>query len=84
MKYLINFLMDTPDDNPFNQFIGKEVKIQTKYNLMSGKKSFSGFNTIAGKLTKANDKFIFIETNDKIIAIDNKSIICIEMEKDKK
>ena len=76
--------MDTPYDNPFNQFIGREVKIQTKNSLMSGKKAFSGFNTIAGKVTKANDKFIFIETNDKIIAINNKSIICIEMEKDKK
>ena len=77
--------MDTPDNNPFNMFIGKDVKIQTEKELISGKSSsFSGLNAIIGKLIRVYDKFIIIETKDKFISINIDRIICVEMEKPKK
>ena len=77
--------MDTPDNNPFTMFIGKDIKIQTERELISGKgSSFSGHNTIIGKLIRAYAQFIIIETKDKFISIKNDGIICVEMDKAKK
>ena len=76
--------MEKKFENPFSLFILKEVKIETKKALLSGKTTFGGINNITGKLIRVYDKFIMIETKDKIISINIDNLIYMEMEKNKK